>query len=284
MTDFTAPVSVVIPCYLCEDTIERAVLSVLRQTMLPREILLVDDASPDEGATVRELKRLASQYGNLLSIKVIKSLENGGPGSARNRGWEIACQPYVAFLDSDDIWFPQKIECQYIWMLNHSEYVLTCHQHTLLKGRGDSIEGRLDISNVHYDKVFEERLLYFNFIATRTVMLRRHQPHKFMEGKRYSEDYLLWLNIVLSGGRAAKLEPTLAAAFKPDFGVSGLSSRLIKMEIGELDCYFKLYRAKTIGFIKFLGVIGFSLIKFSRRVLLKLGWKLFKPGGTGKFH
>lgn len=182
MTDSTAPVSVVIPCYLCKDTIERAVLSVLRQTMLPREILLVDDASPDEGATVRELKKLAEQYGTLLSIKVVESSENGGPGSARNRGWEHACQPYVAFLDSDDIWFPQKIKCQYFWMRNHPEYVLTCHQQMLLMGNGDPIQEGLEISEVDYDDLLGERLLYFNLIATRTVMLRRDQPHKFTEG------------------------------------------------------------------------------------------------------
>jgi len=280
MTDSTAPVSVVIPCYLCQDTIERAVLSVLRQTMLPREILLVDDASPDEGATVQKLKKLAEQYGNLLSIKVVQSLENGGPGSARNRGWELACQPYIAFLDADDIWFPQKIECQYIWMRNHPQYVFTCHQHMLLNGGGDPIQEGSQFSDVRYNNIFKERLLYFNLIATRTVMLRRDQPHKFMEGKRYSEDYLLWLIIVLNGGCAAKLEPTLAAAFKPDFGVGGLSSRLTKMEIGELDCYFKLYRAKLIGFFKLIQVLVFSLIKFARRIFSTIVWKLSNQSGA----
>jgi len=274
MTDFTAPVSVIIPCYLCQDTIERAVLSVLRQTMLPREILLVDDASPDGGVTLCALNQLAGQYGNLLSIKVIKSSENGGPGSARNRGWELACQPYIAFLDADDVWFPQKIECQYTWMRNHPEYVLTCHQQMLLKGCGDPIRERLEFSDVRYDNIFEEKLLYFNLIATRTVMLRRDQPHRFLERKRYSEDYLLWLMIVLGGRRAAKLEPILAAAFKPDFGVGGLSSRLIKMEIGELDCYFKLYRAKLIGVFTLLRVAGFSFLKFARRIFLSAVWKV----------
>ncbi len=274
MTDFTAPVSVVIPCFLCRDTIERAVLSILKQTVMPREILLVDDASPDDGATVRELKKLAEQHGNLLLIKVVESSENGGPGRARNRGWELACQPYVAFLDADDVWFPQKIECQYIWMRDHPEYVLTCHQQVLLKGGGDPIHEELVFSDVRYVNINNEKLLYFNVVATRTVMLKRDQPHKFLGGKRYSEDYLLWLTIVLSGGRAAKLEPTLAGAFKPDFGVGGLSSRLIKMETGELDCYFRLYRAKLIGIFTLSGVVGFSFIKFARRILLTAVWKL----------
>lgn len=274
MTDFTAPVSVVIPCFLCRDTIERAVLSVLRQTVIPREILLVDDASPDDGATFRELKKLAEQHGNLLSIKVVESLENRGPGSARNRGWELACQPYVAFLDADDVWFPQKIECQYIWMREHPEYVLTCHQQVLLRGGGDPTEEELVFDDIRYYDIIPGKLLYFNVIATRTVMLRRDQPHKFLEGKRYSEDYLLWLTIVLGGGCAAKLEPTLAGAFKPDFGVGGLSSRLIKMQIGELDCYLKIYQAKLINIFTLLGVACFSLMKFFRRIILTATWKI----------
>lgn len=241
---------------------------------MPCEILLVDDASPDDGATVRKLKELAEQHGNLLSIKVIESSENGGPGSARNRGWELACQPYVAFLDADDVWFPQKIECQYIWMRDHPEYVLTCHQQVLLKGVGDPIEEELVFHDVGYGDIVEKKLLYFNVVATRTIMLRRDLPHKFLEGKRYSEDYLLWLTVVLNGGRAAKLEPTLAGAFKPDFGVGGLSSRLIKMEIGELDCYIKLYQAKLIDIFTLIGVAAFSFVKFFRRILLTAVWKL----------
>ncbi len=50
------PVSVVIPCYCCEDTIERSVVSVMNQTGLPIEVILVDDASPDQGRTLSKLR------------------------------------------------------------------------------------------------------------------------------------------------------------------------------------------------------------------------------------
>jgi glycosyltransferase involved in cell wall biosynthesis len=274
MTDATAPVSVIIPCFVCQDTIERAVLSVLRQTVLPREILLVDDASPDDGATVRELRKLAEKHGNVLPIKVVHSSENGGPGSARNLGWELACQPYIAFLDADDVWFPQKIEYQYTWMRAHPEYVLTCHQQVLLGEEWIApIYEQSNSAGMQSQNISKRKLLYFNLIATRTVMLRRDQQHRFVEGKRYSEDYLLWLTIVLNGACAAKLKCNLAASFKPDFGVAGLSSRLIKMELGELDCYFKLYSANLIGIFSLVVISSFSLIKFSRRIFLSGVWK-----------
>jgi glycosyltransferase involved in cell wall biosynthesis len=237
--------------------------------MLPREILLVDDASPDGGATVFELKKLADLHRNLVSIKVVLSPENCGPGSARNRGWELACQPYIAFLDADDIWLPKKIEYQYTWMRDHPEYFLTCHQHLLKEEKLEkSISEKCDSNIFHYQEIYVNKLLLFNIIATRTVMLRSDLPYKFDEGKRYAEDYLLWLMIFFGGFRVAKLGIKLAATFKPDFGAEGLSSKLIKMELGELGCYIKLYRIRAIGFFTLIGLAIFSIIKFVRRLFL----------------
>lgn len=275
MTDFIAPVSVVIPCFLCRDTIERAVLSVMGQTMLPREILLVDDASPDGGATVRELQSLAQQHESLVSIRVVLLPENAGPGSARNRGWELASQPYIAFLDADDAWLPQKIEYQYMWMRDHPEYFLSCHHQVLINPACNKIDLlRTYSSEIAHQEVSSKKLLYFNLIPTRTVMMRRDAPFKFPEGKRYSEDYFLWLTIVLSGLRAAKIESILAATFKPDFGAAGLSSKLLSMELGVLDCYLKIYKLRLINFFSLISAILFSLIKFCRRIFLTAARKL----------
>jgi len=275
MTDVSAPVSVIIPCYLCQHTIERAVLSVVRQTLLPSEVLLIDDASPDDGATVLELRRLAEKHKDMLAIRVVLSLTNGGPGSARNRGWELASQPYISFLDADDVWFPRKIECQYAWMHNHPEYFLTCHKQVLIDEKVNQIENQKFCSdNVTFQNISRRKILYFNVIATRTVMLRRELLYRFVEGKRYSEDYLLWLMIVLSGLPSAKLDWKLAAAFKPEFGSTGLSSNLTGMALGELDCYLKLYRLKMIGVLSVLVSISFSLMRFIRRVFI-IGFRIF---------
>ncbi|MBL0919595.1 MAG: glycosyltransferase family 2 protein [Hydrogenophaga sp.] len=269
MTDAHAPVSVVIPCFLCRETVERALLSVLQQTMPPREILLVDDASPDGGATVEELKRLAARYGASIPIRVVLSTKNGGPGSARNRGWELADQPFIAFLDSDDAWLPRKIEIQYPWMRDHPEVLLTCHRHLLSDESASGLHAPTATPDPFSAHPIEGRsLLYFNAIATRTVMLRRDLPHRFREGKRHAEDYLLWLEMVLGGVRAVKLDAPLAVAFKGDFGAGGLSADLVRMELGELDCYRRLHKAGLIGLWRFVGCSVFSMAKFLRRVLV----------------
>lgn len=271
MTDMRAPVSVVIPCYRCRDSIERAVFSVVRQTLLPGEILLVDDASPDGGETIEELERLVVQCGSTIPVRLIRSAQNGGPGSARNRGWDVATQPFIAFLDADDAWCPRKIEIQYAWMRDHPDYTLTCHRHvqsaTVDANRSTPPS---NIERIAYTPIRGWALLYSNAFATRTVMIRRDLPFRFKEGKRYAEDYLLWLEMVLSGVRAAKIEMTLAVAFKRDFGAGGLSANLWKMEQGELDCYRQLYKKRLIGLLTLIATSSYSVAKFLRRKVIAI--------------
>jgi len=127
------PVSVVIPCYCCEDTIERAVVSVMSQTALPGEVILVDDASPDHGRTLSKLQELQERFRDKTHIEIIALKNNSGPSVARNAGWGTATQPYIAFLDADDAWHTQKLEIQYEWMKEHPEIALTGHKCLWLK-------------------------------------------------------------------------------------------------------------------------------------------------------
>lgn len=96
-------VSVVIPAYNAARFINVAVDSVLAQTWQHREVLVVDDGSTDNTTVVLR------DYGD--TIRVI-SKPNGGLSSARNRGIQEARGEYVAFLDADDHWLPEKLACQ----------------------------------------------------------------------------------------------------------------------------------------------------------------------------
>lgn len=108
-----AKLSVIIPCYRCASTIERSVASIASQTMLPAEVILVDDKSND--TTIDKLRQLKDLYKNDW-IKIISLPVNSGPSVARNTGWDAATQDYIAFLDADDSWHHKKIEIQYNWM------------------------------------------------------------------------------------------------------------------------------------------------------------------------
>jgi glycosyltransferase involved in cell wall biosynthesis len=258
----TAPVSAIIPCYRCAATIQRAVLSVARQTVRPAELILVDDASGD--GTLAVLEQLAESYRGW--IKVVPLPANQGPASARNRGWATATQPYIAFLDADDAWHPQKIEIQYGLLVQHPEYGLVGHAHVR---QGSEEHAWLDlVPGAPARSVAKKQALFSNPFATPTVMLRRGLPFRFTEGKRYAEDYLLWLQMILGGVPAAYIDQPLAATYKDDFGAAGLSAQLWAMEKGELGTYWQLYREGKIGCCLLLWCTTFSLAKYIRRVLV----------------
>lgn len=266
------PVSVIIPCYCCADTIERAVDSVLAQTCLPAELWLVDDASNDNGMTHAALDVLRNRYGDLLRFEVISLSSNGGPSAARNAAWDRATQPLLAFLDADDVWHPGKLEIQYGWMADHPSAVLTAHA---VSRFGDKVDFHLPSASeiAEYQDVWQvspHRLLRSNCVPTRSVMVRREIPYRFEPAKRHSEDYLLWLQIVFDGHPVWRLELPLAGSFKAPYGEAGLTADLWKMEKGELDTYLRLYRQGRIKRVLLYGVSFFSLAKFARRWFIRL--------------
>ncbi|MFA6013855.1 MAG: glycosyltransferase family 2 protein [Gallionellaceae bacterium] len=264
-----ADVSVIVPCYRCIDTIRRAVDSILAQTALPQEIVLIDDFSDDGDLTINELKRL-QQASVTVPIKLLCLLENGGPGSARNAGWEIASQPYLAFLDADDSWHPKKLALQFQWMLEHPGVVMSGHA-TLKRGLTDPIPDL--VSTLTAGPVNSYRLLFKNYFPTRSVMLKRELPYRFVPGKRYAEDLLLWLTIALNGNSLWHLNLPLAYSYKEEFGDGGLTGDLWKAERGVQDTYFRLRNDKKISLgLYFLASI-FSLFKYARRWLISK-WRL----------
>lgn len=98
-------ISVVIPVYNRSHLISRTLESVVNQTYQRIEVIIVDDCSKDSPELVAELKKF-----NSLDIKYIRHEENKHGGAARNTGIDAALGDYIAFLDSDDIWKPNKIE------------------------------------------------------------------------------------------------------------------------------------------------------------------------------
>jgi glycosyltransferase involved in cell wall biosynthesis len=99
----TVDVSVVIPAYNAARWIDRSLTSVLAQTVTPVEIIVVDDGSVDETADL--MQRYAT------TVRYIRQ-SNSGPSVARNRGIREARSPWIAFLDADDEWLPDKMEAQ----------------------------------------------------------------------------------------------------------------------------------------------------------------------------
>ena len=266
------PVSVIIPCYCCAETVGRAIDSVMAQTVLPAEVWVVDDASPDAGKTLNVLRSLRDRYGDTVRFEVLALPDNGGPSAARNAAWDRAVQPFLAFLDADDVWHPRKLEIQYGWMAAHPLAMLTGHA---VNRHGDDAAVDLPAAAevAEYTdawRVSPRRLLRANYFPTRSVMLRRELPYRFEPAKRRSEDYLLWLQIAFGGHPAWRLELPLASSFSAPYGEAGLTKDLWNMEKGELDTFRRLYRQGRMSGAFLYGVSVFSLCKFARRWIICL--------------
>ncbi|RVP97527.1 glycosyltransferase family A protein [Sinorhizobium meliloti] len=103
-------VTVVIPTYNRVSPLKRALNSIARQTVDPAEVIIIDDCS--EPAVLDEVNAIASEFSKQLNVTLLVNEHNRGANYARNRGIFAAVSNYVAFLDSDDLWLPEKLEKQ----------------------------------------------------------------------------------------------------------------------------------------------------------------------------
>jgi glycosyltransferase involved in cell wall biosynthesis len=228
--------------------------------MWPKQVIVVDDASND--GTLDVIDSVCRNFNGQLTV--IRLSSNGGPSVARNTAWDLATQPYIAFLDSDDTWHHRKLELQYSWMKSHPETSLTCHGMRWIK-RNEQPPELPD--GWKSRKIRHVSLLIHCIISTPSVMLRRDLPFRFAEEKRNSEDYLLWLCIVLSGYDARVLDVPLAYTHKHFYKSSGLGSNVLGIVLGDLDTYRRLWRLRLLGTSAFVAVSLGSLLRFSVRYI-----------------
>ena len=266
--NLSAAVSVVIPCYRCSGTIARAIASVAAQTLVPEEVILIDDASGD--GTRELLKELSLQYPSGW-IKLLCLDRNIGAAGARNAGWQAATQTYIAFLDSDDAWHPRKIEIQLAYMHSHPDVALCGHLcRQLGSDAGDSpwwVVDAVDAVSAVQAVTFAGLLLRHAFV-TPSVMLKRSIRMRFAQDVRHMEDHRLWLDIVGTPLPAVKLMVELVAVYKPVYGASGLSADMWRMERAELANYRNLQCTGKISYLSMRLLQAYSLAKCLRRLVI----------------
>lgn len=186
MSRTDASVSVVIPTHDRAHLLPRALDSVLRQTLPPAEILVIDDGSEDE---TREL--LSRDYRTVRRIPQ----EHRGVSAARNRGIRQAGGSLIAFLDSDDAWEPEKLERQLAAMSRQPALPL-CHTDEIWIRRGR----RVNPMKKHRKSggwIFE-RCLPLCVISPSSVVIERallDEVGLFNEELPACEDYDLWLRV-----------------------------------------------------------------------------------------
>ncbi len=265
-----ADVSVIIPCFNCGNTIERAVDSVMNQTHEVKEIILINDCSTD--STLIELNKIKNKY-NSANIKIIDLLVNVGAAKARNLGWDVAAGKYLAFLDADDSWSPLKIKIQYKIMTSNPNITMVGHLCKVINKKLDTNSNQ-NLNEINTIRVSAYQLLLKNYFSTPTVMLLREIKKRFPAHKRYSEDYHLWCDLVLDGANCILIDKELTYLYKSRYGAAGLSASLWEMEKGELDLYINFIKLNKINISMGCFLLIYSFIKFIKRVIIsKLNWK-----------
>ena len=260
----TFSISVVIPMYNSEKTILKALLSVVNQTYLPAEIIIVNDGSTDNSQKIVEefIINNNKQYSFLLLNK-----SNGGVSSARNIGIKRATGEYIAFLDSDDRWLPEKLQKQMMFFRDNEDIDL------LATNRNNEIvDSFMGIKFSTLTKISSKLLLFKNFLSPPTVVMKKSIVNEigyFDENQRYAEEGDFWIR-VCKDNNCYLLNESLAITGdgKPYFGHSGLSSNLLGMERGELKNLKTAYKLKIINFFEYLFLNIFSILKYFRRVLI----------------
>lgn len=180
-----AKVSIVIPFYKRIDFLIEAIDSVLRQTFQQFEIIIVNDGSKEDLSCLEKV---------LLDerIKLIKQV-NKGPASARNRGVLEARGKYIFFLDSDDLFHPEKLRLQYEFMEENPQLAMSYTNYQLIDEAGSKIR---DFKIKKAQRSYQSYFLRCP-IATPTVCVKREIicEHLFPEDLRVGEDNLTWVSI-----------------------------------------------------------------------------------------
>ncbi|WP_197075758.1 glycosyltransferase family 2 protein [Salinivibrio sp. KP-1] len=233
-------VSIIMPSYKSEPFITDAIESVIHQSYKNWELIIVDDKSPDNAnKIIRSYEKKDDR------VKLIALSDNVGPAAARNKAIDVANGRYIAFLDSDDMWKPQKLERQ-IAFINDNNAALVFSNYELINENGTYI-GKVIESPV---KVSYVDLLKSNHIGCLTAMYDTRKVGKlFMPLINKRQDYGLWLKILRKTNVAYGMREDLATYRMVAKSVSSDKLKLIRYHYELFTKFERLSRIKACYYI-----------------------------------
>ncbi|MBC9933809.1 glycosyltransferase family 2 protein [Chitinophaga qingshengii] len=268
--------SIIIPTYNRAEKLRKCLESIVKQTYQNFEVLVCDDGSRDNSKEVVDLFR------DSLNIKYFYNDNWGGPAYPRNVGIENAAAPWLCFLDSDDSWYPQKLERVKEQL---DAYDLICHDFDV-EGK---ITYRSRLKTRQFGKdVFRTLMTKGNSIVTSSVCVRKEV---FREMKGFSlekeliavEDFDLWLRMAQKGYRFGVISESMGAYWTGDGNITGVNDKQIARiravfgrHMHELPAGSVAY-AQSLGFQYYLtGRIKHKMCEF--REAIKLYTKAIAKG------
>jgi len=249
-------ISIIIPTYNRSNLLTTTIDSVLNQTYKDFELIIIDDGSTDN---TKQIVENLKQKDN----RIIYEYQNnsGGPASPKNTGIKIAKGEYIAFLDDDDEWFPEKLEKQIkIFEENEDIAIVSCDSVVV----SDKNETKVKTSKI--DNYNLNKLLIKNSIFTGTVFIKASSIKKklFDKNLNFLEDWDMWIRI-LSDNDKIKFIPEIL--FKYKIGNQNTTKKINLLKKIEAQLYvfnknIQLYKKYNISHIAMFQVgVKFYLAK-----------------------
>lgn len=228
-------VSVITPAFNSEEYILETINSVKGQTHQNWEMIIVDDCSTDN--TVSLIKKEMEKDSR---IKLIQQEKNSGAAVARNTAIKQAKGRYLSFLDSDDLWYPEKIETQLIFM-KENDVGFSFTSYEIINQDGELTCKTISVpSSIDYNGLLKNTI-----IGCLTVMLDIKKTGLVqMPNIRTRQDTALWLSILKKGYKAYGIQKPLAKYRKVNGSISSNKLKMAKQN-------WKLYREiEGLNFLK----------------------------------
>lgn len=220
-------VTVVLPVYNAAATVEQTIASVLKQTFREFELIVINDGSTDDSLT-----RLMALAGQDERIRLV-SRNNGGVSSARNFGVELSKAPFVAFIDADDIWAPDKLGCHVALHRDEPMVAASYARIGFLPEHAGSIAECRTVSTPRRDRLRLADVLGENPVCTMSNLFVRRDWFVGSNGLdtalSHAEDQEFVAQLIARGARVESIDALLVGyRFSPD----GLSMDLESMKAG----------------------------------------------------
>lgn len=248
-------ISIILPTYNREGIIKRAIDSVLTQTFSDWELIIMDDGSTDE------TEHAVAKYLVDTRISFYKQI-NAGPIAARNNAAKIAKGDWLAFLDSDDEWLPEKLEKQWAKIKEANKEIVVFGNFYYINENNDKLGEFFGSKTKPYSGRILQRLLADNFVLTSSVVLPRQLFLNLGGFNRelnlvIGEDHELWLR--LSGVLEFHYIPEPIVLYRVHSVQLTKKKLATYLSVLKLYLHLFLYQEKYIGLTKKMVVQGFFI-------------------------
>ena len=240
VTDNLPLVSIILPSYNCAAFLPHSIGTILSQTYNSYEIIVIDDGSTDNTKEVL--------YPFMQRIKYIRLEQNKGLPTARNIGIRSAQGKYIAFIDADDLWLPEKLQTDIEYFETHPEVSMVYSKHINIDEKGDDLNGntkkQLPSGNI-FTQLFSEQ----NFIITSSVVVRKEvfeTTGLFDEQLFNCQDWDMWLRIAFHFKVAGINKPLVKYRHNPH-SLSKNRNNVLKYQKIIIDKIYNKFKDKENG-------------------------------------